>query len=141
MIAIVVLNRGTSLYYIQNFLVRRILEQVGIILRHISYILYYSISDIRQLIDLYLIYPTLLNYTNIALNRVYICTHIHNLYISLNTQLTLIIEPSTSLLIRQSFSDIKAAKEAIKHLLAKAQELQKTIYSNKTGFNIIYIDI
>ena len=82
----------------------------------------------------------MLNYTNIARNRVYVYTHIHNLYISLNTQLTLIIEPSTSLFIRQSFADIKAAKEAIKYLLAEAQESWKTTHSDKTRFNIVYTD-
>ena len=50
------------------------------------------------------------------------------------------MEPSTSLFIGQSFLDIKAAKEAIKHSLAEAQESWKTTHSDKTRFNIICID-
>ena len=50
------------------------------------------------------------------------------------------MEPSTSLSIGQSFADIKAAKEAIKHSLAEAQESWKTTHSDKTRFNIVCID-
>ena len=50
------------------------------------------------------------------------------------------MESSTSLSIGQLFSDIKAAKEAIKLSLAEAQESWKATYSDKTRFNIVYTD-
>ena len=50
------------------------------------------------------------------------------------------MESSTSLSIGQLFSDIKAAKEAIKLSLAEAQESWKATHSDKTRFNIVCTD-